>query len=271
MLDTRGLKASTESIHTIADPFVFSAEDRRELYLFAEVQRRRRPGRIEAWHIDPSFKLTALGEIDFAAGHLSYPSVFKCDDDVFIIPETSSPKWHAGEGEVALYRFTSFPTRVEKLAILLVGPYVDSSVFLWDGKWYLFTTLKNDGLLFVSDRLEGPYQPHPNSPFSSQNSNSRSAGAILPPTAKRRFALRPAQNCTASYGGDLSLMKIIQLDPENYREEPWAENVVAGNFPWAATGAHHLSQCVWRDRTVTALDGRQNDFLVNRLLGVFAR
>lgn len=47
--------------------------------------------------------------------------------------------------------------------------------------------------------------------------------------------------------------------------------MLAGKFPWSKTGGHHLAQCDWQGKTVTAIDGRQNDFLANRALGLMFR
>lgn len=265
LLDPSRISLAADGVHTIADPFVFAHPDSDELYLFAEVQRSRRPGRIEAWRIDADRTLRALGEVAMGPGHLSYPSVFHSGGETFIIPESGSAEWNEGFGEVALYRFTAFPTEVEKVAVLLAGSYVDSSVVHWNGLWYLFTYLAGEGLLFLSESLDGPYRMHPGSPFSSDGRYARSGGAVILPTAQRPFPLRPAQNCSASYGGDLSLMKITDWNADSYREEVWAEDIVAGQFSWAATGGHHMSQCRWRGQTVTALDGRQNDRLISRL------
>ena len=257
LLETRGLKLARNAIHTIADPFVFARE---ELYLFAEVQRRKHPGRIEAWQVTP--ELEPLGELNFASGHMSFPFVFSHGEDIFILPETS------GAAEVALYRFVRFPTKIEKVAVLLKGPFTDSSIVRHEGLFYLFTSADDKGLLYVGDSIDGPYKPHPGSPISSDQRYLRNAGAILPPSNQRPFLIRPVQNCSVSYGGDLSLMKIVELSAHAFSEEPWAEDVLTGRYPWCSTGAHHFSQCEWKGQTVTAVDGRQNDLLVNRILGL---
>lgn len=270
LMDTKYLKLAPVATHTVADPFVFSSADGGDLYLFAEEQRRRSPGRIKVWNITPGAQPQALGELNFGEGHVSFPFVFENRGSVFVVPETSSIEW-GGQGEVALYRFTEFPTRIEKVSVLLTGPYTDSYLVSSGAHFYLFTSLRDEGLLFISNQLEGPYLPHPKSPFSISLQNARGAGAMIPATLERPFAVRPGQDCTRTYGGDLTLMKVTKLTPEDYAEETWVERAVTGNYPWAATGAHHISQCKWRGQTVTALDGQQDDYLVNRLLGAILR
>ena len=43
------------------------------------------------------------------------------------------------------------------------------------------------------------------------------------------------------------------------------QNVFRLNNRWDAHGAHHLSVCKFRDKTVIATDGQQRDFFINRL------
>lgn len=271
LMNTRAIKIAPDAIHTIADPFVFNADGSNDLYLFAEEQRRRRPGRIKVWNITPGLTPRDLGELNFDNGHVSFPFVFEDKGSIFIVPETSSVAWGNGEGEVALYRFVDFPTRVEKLSTLLTGPYTDSFIVTADAHFYLFTSRQGKGLLYISEHVEGPYRSHPQSPISSDNRNARAAGAILPATLGRPFPVRPGQNCSVAYGGDLTLMKVIKMTPDEYAEETWVEQVVTGKYDWASTGSHHISQCRWNNQTVTAFDGKQNDYLVNRLLGVLLR
>lgn len=241
------------------------------LFLFAEEHRRGQAGQIKVWSIQPGASLEELGELKIGNWHTSYPFVFQNDDDVFIIPETSAEGWGKGNGEVALYRFVDFPLKVEKVATLLDGPYADSSIFHRDGLFYLFTFREDEGLLFISDQLEGPYYPHPANPISTDPRHARSGGAIIPETAERPFLLRPAQDCSITYGGDLTLMKIRTLSADIYEEEIWSERTVADRYPWASSGAHHISQCHWQGKVVTAIDGLQPDYRVSRLFGLFWR
>ena len=55
--------------------------------------------------------------------HLSYPFVFKQGTRHYMIPESSAA------GEIALYTADDFPFGWQKLATLLEGPYVDTTLF----------------------------------------------------------------------------------------------------------------------------------------------
>lgn len=266
LLDTHGLKLTRRALHTVADPFVFAHQGR--CYLFVEEQRRRQPGRIVVHEVDDALELHRKGELNLPPTHTSYPFVFAHGDDVWLLPETSEV---SAEGEVVLYRFTDFPCRVEKVATLLRGRFVDSSIVTIGSTHYLFTSRDSEAQLFVTGDLAGPYLPHPASPFSRDPGNARSGGALLPPRGDRDFFVRPAQDCRATYGGALHLMKVTALDPVLYSEDLWRENVIPTSQRWAATGSHHLSQCEWEGKVVTAVDGRRDDYLLNRITGLVLR
>lgn len=63
--------------------------------------------------------------------HLSYPFVFKRDSTRFMIPESSAAQ------EIALYAAVDFPFGWRKIATLLEGPYVDTTVYE-DGSGHIF-------------------------------------------------------------------------------------------------------------------------------------
>lgn len=267
LFDTYGLKLASDALHTVADPFLFVDEAQDECFLFLEEQRRGAPGRIAAWRISDDLTADFEGIVNVTGGHVSYPFVFAQGGTVYLLPETGSLTFGQGTGEVALYAFTAFPTKVEKVATLLVGPFFDSCITRVDDLFYLFTYRDGEGLLLLSDRVEGPYRPHPSSPFSTDPAVARCGGALLPPSGGRAFTVRPAQDCSTSYGGDLNLLRVKTLTPDLYEEAPWRDHVLARRYPWSRTGGHHLSQAVWRGRHMTAVDGRRDDLLINRVVG----
>lgn len=92
--------------------------------------------------------------------HLSYPFVFKWGTTRYMIPESSAA------GEIALYIADSFPFGWRKLATLLEGPYVDTTVYndgggrirgysyqVKSGEFIRFTLDMNSFELAVEDRV----------------------------------------------------------------------------------------------------------------------
>ena len=113
--------------------------------------------------------------------HLSYPCVFECDGDYFMIPESNLAKG------VRLYKADQFPAHWTFVGNLLDEvQYVDCSPFQFGGKWWLFAGCGTPPLranmlrLFHANRLTGPWTEHPASPVVSNNPHiARPAGRVV--------------------------------------------------------------------------------------------
>jgi hypothetical protein len=84
----------------------------------------------------------------------------------------------------------------------------------------LFCTLQDDHPnerlhLFYSAALTGEWRAHPQSPVKCDLASARPAGAILMVDG---HPVRPAQNCSVTYGGALTLNRITCLTPERFEE-----------------------------------------------------
>jgi hypothetical protein len=103
--------------------------------------------------------------------------------------------------------------------------------------------------LLHAPTLRGPWQPHRQNPVKIDIRSSRCGGTIFP--LEGRW-YRPAQDCSARYGGALVVNRILELTPDRYREE--AAFVLRpdpkGPYPH---GLHTLS--VWGDRVL--VDGKR--------------
>lgn len=150
--------------------------------------------------------------------HLSYPFVFEHEGAIYLLPESSAA------GGLDLYRATAFPRQWEKVARLIDQPIHDATLFQHEGRWWIAAgsqTLQSsswDGLsLFFAGSLFGPWQPHPLNPVLVDASAARPAGPLW--RDETGHWIRPAQDCSQGYGGALTLRRILQLDPETFREE----------------------------------------------------
>ena len=185
--------------------------------------------------------------------HLSYPYVFKWQDQYYMIPET------AAANSIRLYRSNNFPTRWTFVKTLISGrPYVDNSIAFFHGKWWLFSsTIDNDTLyLHYADSLQGPWQTHPRSPLIKGNDHiSRPGGRILLYQDK---LYRFAQDDDPWYGKQLWAFEITELTPTRYQEKRvQAEPVLAASDRgWNATGMHQIDAVqVGPGSWIAAVDG----------------
>lgn len=259
LFGSRRLRISVRHVHTRADPFLFVFNN--ELYLFYESMSVNEVGCIAAYKTEDLINFDYLGVVLKEPHHLSYPFVFEHESSIFMIPESGS------SGEVVLYRFENFPLKLKKIRVLLKGNFFDSSIVFKDGMWYLFTT-SHYGLeiYFTKDLEHGDFSSHPHNPITNDPRYSRCGGQ---PVVISGSTYRIAQDCSIKYGGNINILRILELTPDKYREERTCEGYFDCTEKWNAEGGHHLSIAIFRGQTVVAVDGRQRDFFVNKILSPF--
>jgi hypothetical protein len=256
IFSSRNRRMNLHHIHTRADPFLFPTSD--GLFIFYEAVEIDGRGRIEALKTRDMVTFLNMGTILELPCHLSYPAVFIQDEAVYMIPESSRGN------EVVLFKFRDFPYGLERMKTILRGEYADSSPLYYQGMWYLFTT-SNRGLeiFFTEDISRGPYSPHPNNPITTDPRFSRSGGL---PIVLNGQLYRIAQDCSVTYGGNLNILRVLELSPSGYREELAREAFFECDQPWNSEGGHHLSVARFKGQTVVATDGKQADYRANRLV-----
>ena len=172
IFNTKKLRFSKNTPHTLADPFLLS--DKGKLYVFLESQSVDSKGVIKALVTDDLMNFEDLGVVLKKDYHLSYPFVFKHNSSYFLLPESLEAK------EVTLYKFKNFPQKPVKEKTLLKGKYYDSSLILVENIWYLFTTSKKGLEIFWSeDMLKSDFTPHPMNPITTNLKYSGKSSLIL--------------------------------------------------------------------------------------------
>ena len=240
----------------VADPFMIQHEDK--WYMFFEVLNQKSiHGDIGlATSIDGlywEYKQIVLDE----AFHLSYPHVFKWQDEFYMIPETS---W---AHEVRLYKAIEFPTKWTLHKEVIKGDYVDSSIFQYEGKWWLFVceasawgTLH----LFYTDDLTGLWVEHPQSPIVRDNRGiARPGGRVI---NLNDHIIRFAQDCSRIYGEQLRAFEITTLTETTYLEHEFEANPIlkGSGVGWNADGMHHLDlHRLDKDKWIGCVDGWELD------------
>ncbi len=237
----------------VADPFMLQRDSK--WYLFFEVmESRRQRGSIgvatssdgQRWQ----YEKIVLRE----PFHLSYPYVFQKGSDFYMVPESSEA------GSVRLYRAVRFPYEWVLERTLLSGlPYVDSSLFQYREKWWMFTSTPENSqlLLYFADALEGPWSQHPASPIVRRDPHiARPGGRVL---VMGDRVLRFAQDDEPKYGIRVFAFEVTQLDETTYRETPVGDGpvVAASGSGWNRDRMHTVdAHSLAPDRWIASVDGK---------------
>lgn len=174
--------------------------------------------------------------------HLSYPDVFVHDRRLFMIPEG------AASGSVDLYECQGDPGNwAHRRTLLPDTPLVDASIVEWQGRWWLFGSLKKPAglrtaellLLFsADDPLTGVWEEHPASPLLADVTNARPAGA---PWRRGPHLYRLAQDGSRGYGSGVVVNEILKMDAAGYDERRVA--LLRPTWGRGLRGVHTLNRC----------------------------
>lgn len=238
----------------VADPFMVIENG--VWYMFFEVMNEQSDrGEIGLSVSDDGLRWEYRQIVLKEAFHLSYPYVFKWEDDYYMIPETLAAN------AVRLYKADAFPTRWSYVGNLLSVKCADPSVFHFNGMWWMFACApvqKSDTLrLYYSYDLMGLWQEHPMSPIVEGDARiARPAGRV---TLWEGGLIRFAQDCHACYGAQVRSFEITDLTPTSYGEKEAGVSPVlfAATDGWNSQGMHHVdphltTEGVW----VACVDGR---------------
>jgi hypothetical protein len=230
-------KLSAPVGHFYADPFVQSWRGRKYLFFEDYVYSLGR-GVISMAEFGEDGPVSNAKRILEQPYHLSYPFVFVDRDQLFMIPETFASK------QIELYTAEdpSGPWRLDRVLMRSVAA-ADTTLWIEGGVYYLFTAIASHGItlneelhLFYSDSLHGPWWPHPLNPVSSDVRSCRGAGKLF--RWKNRL-IRPAQDCSVTYGYACQLNWVERLTPLEYREQPLAR--IEPNWMPGLIGTHTLN------------------------------
>lgn len=222
--------------HFHADPFLI--EDKGRIWMFFEDYLYcESKAALACREILPGGKLGEARTVLKRPYHLSYPFVFRHEDSFYMIPESSENR------TVELYRATKFPYEWTFEKILFRGKAVDTTLIA-DGDvfWFLTTIQAAAGTgmclcLFHSDRIDGEWNWHPDSPISTDVRNARCGGPIFRHNGR---LIRVSQDCSGHYGRSFSFREIVTLTKTEYRE-----SLVRTVEPWSKSffGTHTYGKC----------------------------
>ena len=187
--------------------------------IFAEQldYRKRRIG--EIWSADvPSeaaFPSARFAPFIVRPYHMSYP--FPLQDGTgrrLLTAET----WNAGSA--LLWQADDVPKEVG--AVMPGRQAVDPTLWHDGDRWWLFCTFQDEspnGMLHLFDApdVQGPWRAHPRNPVQTGLGCSRPAGPLF---RMDDVLVRPAQDCSRTYGGAIVLQAVVRMDAEAYEERP---------------------------------------------------
>lgn len=172
-------------------------------------------------------------------GHLSFPQAFEWEGQWYLTVESGYDR------RISLYQATDFPLYWTRVRDLVTGwVCVDPTLYHHEGRWYLFANVAENNnntcdelFLFVADRLEGPFLPHPASPIVCDVRRARMAGRLF---RHRGQLIRPAQDCGPGYGNAVVFNEVLELGPASYRERPLSR--LAPHLTRRMDGCHTYSR-----------------------------
>jgi hypothetical protein len=232
----------------LADPFIIATPTER--YLFYELYDYRKGKAVLACRLeseDFGNQHIVLEE----SHHLSFPFVFIHKGELYCLPESFSAN------KLSLYRFDAESLKLNWVKDLLEGlPVIDPVLQEYEGRWYLFFTLKDlpSVHLYVYHAADpfGTFEPHANNPVKSDIRSSRPAGALFRRDGK---LIRPAQDCSLHYGRAVQLNEIVKLSPQHFEEKCVQRIMPELQFTFNQ-GLHSLNG----DDLFTVIDGKRFTF-----------
>jgi hypothetical protein len=196
---------------------------------------------------------TSLDEADFQPAmefpfHLSYPSLLKDSGCWYMFTES----WEAHGIAIFSAPAPGGPWSFHELTLPAI-PAVDATPVKWGDEWYLFCTRHDDGpqsrlQLFNAPSVFGPWSLHPCSPLKDDAGSARPAGPLFRGQDGQLY--RPAQDCSATYGGAVVIHRVDELTPHSFRETA-VRRIEPPRGRWAH-GLHTV--CAFGDDTL--VDGK---------------
>lgn len=225
--------------HFYADPFPIQRNGRNYLF-FEDLDHKTQKGVISVVEMGASGPTGPVELVLEEPWHLSYPFLFEWQEEIWMIPESSTIK------EVAVYRAIEFPHRWERHAVILSGvEAADATIVNHNGRLWMFAVVRNgtggysDTLcIYHSDNLFGPWEPHDANPVVVDDRTARPAGRMV---MHNNQLWRPVQDCRNGYGAGLGLAKVTRLD--EYHFEQNVETVLFPGSQWPGRKLHTLNRC----------------------------
>ncbi len=220
-----------------ADPFGWTDAEGRISIAHERFDYRTGKGTLEVARLRGASSEPAFEPLAELPVHASYPYLMPMPGLLLCLPEVNE------SGRTILFKVETGPLRLTYVATLLDDvPLSDGTIFRFGEHHWLFgTRADRDSQLrlyaWFAPAVDGPWQPHALNPIKCDITGARPAGT---PFWAGGSLIRPAQDCSRSYGGAIALNRILELTPTTFREETVARILPDPDGPYP-DGIHTLS------------------------------
>jgi hypothetical protein len=223
--------------HFLADPFPLVGGADGATIIAEDYDYATRTGRLITTRWSPGGEAVSSWEPALRLRHhASYPYVVRTPEGTFCVPECLR------SGEVAAWRLHDDGTWTKAATLISGRRLVDPTVIRHDGKWWIFATDEDRGsdanlYAWHAPSFFGPWHEHPLNPLKTDVRSTRPAG---PWFSIGDRLVRPAQDCSRTYGGQIVLNEVTKLDESSFEEREIATVRIANGSPYPC-GPHTLA------------------------------
>lgn len=221
----------------LADPFLLNVND--NIYCFVEeYMYKNKKGQITVYDLKPKVPLR-LGVALAESFHLSFPNIFKYEDEFYMCPESSENK------DIRLYKCIDMPLKWEFFKVIKQNiSAVDSIIFSKNNLWWLFTNIDTNHngdhhtelhIFYSNSPLTDSWLPHTANPVYIDSNLARNGGLIEEDGKIYRVCQKIG---FGHYGRNICINEIINLTPNTFEEKLICD--VYPNFFPKISGIHHL-------------------------------
>lgn len=200
-----------------ADPFILDVNNSEIQVLVEEFIYSEWKGRISLLVIDrQSLQLKSIQVLLNLESHLSFPFIFRENDELFIIPE------NAESGNLSMYLYDSKAYTLRKVRTILKEPVIDPVILYHNQKYFLYGSLKDkdtNGSLYgwVAKDLHDIFNPILHAPIiTGKLSQARRGGDFFTVNGQLYSAV---QSCVHSYGEALHICNVNILEDGLLQED----------------------------------------------------